>query len=212
MLTKNNTMKKTLTPFLIALIAIILAVGCNSKDKVANDPKSVVIAFFETMAKKDIDGLSKYVTKESKGTMDLLKKAETASKSQKDSKKEEKDPAESLKLKDLEYGDAKIDGDNATVSIKHIKKNETIEIPLKKEGGDWKVDFTMETLMKMNMDNDKGSMNDINTFRDTTGVPPDPIMIDTLKKGLEDMQNELKKLDPEKMKEALKELEKLKDQ
>lgn len=212
-------MKKTLTPLLIALIAITLAVGCKGKDKTANDPKAVIIAFFEKMAKKDIDGAAKYATKESKGTMEMMKKAMTAAEGMKGDKTTEKDPAEDFK--DMEFGDAKIDGDNATVAITNKKKNETTEIPLKKEGGDWKVDFSMGTLMKMGMDKagkNEGFMNENNTDDDTAGVSDrmkNFMNGDSLKKGLEDIQNELKNLDPEKMKEmqeALKSLENLKNQ
>ena len=197
MITKNNKMKNKLTSLLIAAFAIILAVGCKSKDKAANDPKSVLIAFFEKMAKKDIDGAAKYATKESKGTMEMMKKAMTAAEGMKSDKKDEKDPTEDFK--NMEFGDVKIDGDNATVSVKNSKKNETTEIPLKKEGGDWKVDFSMGTLMKMGMEkagNNKGFMNDNNDV-DTTGVSDDinKFMNDSLKKGLEDMKDALKNLE-----------------
>lgn len=211
-------MKKTLTTLLIAAFAIILAVGCKGKDKTANDPKAVLIAFFEKMAKKDIDGAAKYATKESKGTMEMMKKAMTAAEGMKSEKKDEKDPAEDFK--DMEFGDVKIDGDKATVSVKNSKKNETNEIPLKKEDGDWKVDFSMATLMKMGMEKagkNKGFMDENNNDDDTTGVSDrmKNFMNDSLTKGMEDLQNELKKLDPEKineMKDALKNLENLKNQ
>ena len=54
----------------------------------------------------------------------------------------EKDNAEDFK--NMKIGEAKIDGDNATVSVTNPgKDNATFDFPLKKEGGDWKVDFSM---------------------------------------------------------------------
>ena len=198
-------MKKKLSPLFIAAAVITMAVGCKGKDKASNDPKSVIIAFFEKMAKKDIDGAAKYATKESKGTMEMMKKAMTAAEGMKGVKTSEKDPAEDFK--DMEFGDAKIDGDKATVAITNKKKNETNEIPLKKEGGDWKVDFSMGTLMKMGMDKagkNKGLMNNDNDNLDTAGASDamnNFMNSDTLKKGMEDLQNELKNMDPKKMEE-----------
>jgi hypothetical protein len=52
----------------------------------------------------------------------------------------------------MTFGDAKIDGDKATVSVTNpAKGKEPFEFPLVKEGGEWKVDFSMSTLMKMGM-------------------------------------------------------------
>jgi hypothetical protein len=91
----------------------------------------------------------------------------------------EKDNAEDFK--NMVVGDAKIDGSNATVSVTNKKKNETVEFPLKKEDGSWKVDFSMGTLMKMGMDKAK---------EDGTEINPEDIdkmkdfNMDSLKKGL----------------------------
>jgi hypothetical protein len=212
-------MKKKLTPLFIAAAFLTCIAGCKGKDKVANDPKIVLTSFFERMSKKDIDGAAKLATKDSKGTMEMMKKAMSAAEEMKGVKTSEKDPVEDFKS--MEFGDAKIDGDNATVSVKNNKKNETIDFPLKKEDGDWKVDFTMGTLMKMGMSQagkSGGLMDGDNSGTDTTGMNGNMNNFmngDSLKKGLEQLDSALKNLDPEKMKEmkdALKNLEKPKDQ
>ena len=217
MFQKPKTMKKTTTNYFVIASAIMLLVaGCKGKDKqVANDPKAVVTAFFERMSKKDMDGAAKLATKESKGTLDLMKKAIDAAEKMgmKDSIGKE-DPAEDFK--NIEIGEAKIDGDNATVSITNKAKNDGVkDFPLKKEGGEWKVDFSMATLMKMGMDEagktgtDDNSTNDADT---TGGIDKlkDLMNSDTLKKVLQGLDTLLKEIDPEKMKEAVKEMEKLK--
>ena len=142
-------MKKIAIVTLMAGFFALLITGCKGKDKAAGgDPKTVLPAFFEKMAKKDIEGATKFATKE------------------------------------------------------------TVEFPLKKEGGDWKVDFTMTTLMKMGMDAKKDKGDDL--FKDETGTDTtlnelkDMLNSDTLKEKLDEMKNELK--------DALKEIKEEKEQ
>jgi Domain of unknown function (DUF4878) len=207
-------MKKLTTNYFVITGAIMLLVaGCKGKDKqVENDPKAVVIAFFEKMAKKDLDGAAKLATKESKGTIDMMKKAiDAAEKMGMKDSKEKDDPSEDFK--NMVIGEAKIDGDNATVAVSNKAKDDgTKEFPLKKEDGVWKVDFSMATLMKMGMD--KGGKTDTDAnYSDTTGGMDNLKNLmnsDTLKKALQGLDTLMKEIDPEKMKEAMKELEKLK--
>lgn len=188
---------------LMAGFMALLISGCKGKDKAGGgDPKAVLAAFFEKMSKKDIDGAAALCTKESKGMMDLMKKGIEADKQKGKEAKEEDD------FKDIVVGDAKIDGDNATVSVTNNKKKETVDFPLKKEGGAWKVDFTWATLMKMGMDANKEKGNDL--FKDESDTDTslnelkDLINSDTLKEKLDEMKNELK--------DALKELKEEKEQ
>ena len=142
-------MIKKLNTLLIAATVLTLAVGCKGKDSVANDPKTVLISFFERMSKKDFDGAAKLATKDSKSTMDMMKKAMDAAEKMGglSDKTKKDDPSEEFKK--MQVGDAKIDGDNATVSVTNPSKdNNVVNFPLKKEGGSWKVDFSMATLMK----------------------------------------------------------------
>lgn len=209
-------MRRIVTTLFLAVAAFSFLSGCKGKDSVANDPKTVLITFFEKMSKKDIEGAAKLTTKESQGTMEMMKKAMTMGEEMKDKmggKEAEKDPAEDFK--NMKFGDAKIDGDNATVQVTNPSKDDkTIDFPLKKEGGDWKVDFSMATLMKMGMNQaGKGGMDDMN-MSDTTGASEkleNLMNSDTLKRGFELADSVLKNIDPEKMKEAMKSLEKLKE-
>jgi Domain of unknown function (DUF4878) len=164
---KTTTMKKNLINFFIATAVITLAVGCKGKDKTSNDPKAVLTSFFEKLSKKDLDGAAKLATKDSKGTLDMMKKAmdaaEKMGKMGDDAKKD--DPTEEFRK--MKIGEAKIDGDNATVSVSNPSKDDkSFDFPLKKEDGNWKVDFSMGTLMKMGMEQagkEKNMFNDDDT-------------------------------------------------
>ena len=195
-------MKKVMNSIFAVAVTALIITGCKGKDGVADNPKAVLVAFFERMAKKDLEGAAKLATKDSKSTMDMMKKAMDMA------EKTEEDPAEDFK--NMVVGDAKIDGSNATVSVTNKKKNETVDFPLKKEDGSWKVDFSMGTLMKMGMDKAK---------EDGTEINPEDIdkmkdfNMDSLKKGFETIDSALKSMDPkqmDQMKDAMKELEKMK--
>jgi len=201
-------MKKVMNSIFAVAVTTLLITGCKGKDGVADNPKAVLVAFFERMAKKDLEGAAKLATKDSKSTMDMMKKAMDMAEKMKGTEKTEEDPAEDFK--NMVVGDAKIDGSNATVSVTNKKKNETVDFPLKKEDGSWKVDFSMGTLMKMGMDKAK---------EDGTEINPEDIdkmkdfNMDSLKKGFETIDSALKSMDPkqmDQMKDAMKELEKMK--
>jgi Domain of unknown function (DUF4878) len=189
-------MKKIQFSFLIAGLCALLIAGCKGKDSVASDdPKAVITAFFEKMAKKDIDGAAKLCTKESQGTLDIIKKGMDAAKTMtNDSAKKDEDD-----FKNMVIGEAKINGDNATVSVTNKKDNKAVDFPLKKEGGSWKVDFTLGTLMKMGMD--EANKNGGDMFKDD--VSKDSIDLD-LDKIVDSANNELQKLKDE-LKEKVKE-------
>ena len=201
-------MKKVMNFIFAVAVTALIITGCKGKDGVADNPKAVLVAFFERMAKKDLEGAAKLATKDSKSTMDMMKKAMDMAEKMKGTEKTEEDPAEDFK--NMVVGDAKIDGSNATVSVTNKKKNETVDFPLKKEDGSWKVDFSMGTLMKMGMDKAK---------EDGTEINPEDIdkmkdfNMDSLKKGFETIDSALKSMDPkqmDQMKDAMKELEKMK--
>ncbi|MBK8139949.1 MAG: DUF4878 domain-containing protein [Chitinophagaceae bacterium] len=201
-------MKKVMNSIFAVAVTALVITGCKGKDGVADNPKAVLVAFFERMAKKDLEGAAKLATKDSKSTMDMMKKAMDMAEKMKGTEKTEEDPAEDFK--NMVVGDAKIDGSNATVSVTNKKKNETVDFPLKKEDGSWKVDFSMGTLMKMGMDKAK---------EDGTEINPEDIdkmkdfNMDSLKKGFETIDSALKSMDPkqmDQMKDAMKELEKMK--
>jgi hypothetical protein len=129
------------------LFAVLMAVStlylgsCNSG---AGDPKAVLNSFFDAMAKKDIAAARNLATAESKSMLDLM---EMGMKMQ-DNTMEDKTSEQFDKTK-MEMGEAKIEGDKATVSVKEIKTGESINFVLKKEGGSWKVAMDMGTMMNM---------------------------------------------------------------
>lgn len=190
-------MKKLTIYFVFATTLLLIIAGCKGKDKVANDPKAVVTAFFERMSKKDLEGAAKLATKDSKGTIDMMKKAMDAAEKMgeaKDSTAKDSDPSEDFKK--MVIGEAKINGETATVSVTNTdKNNETNEFPLKKEGGEWKVDFSMATLMKMGMDKAGTEMNSMNNDDDSTGLNEsmkDLMNSDSLKQALGQLDSLMK--------------------
>ena len=67
----------------------------------------------------------------------------------------------------MEYGDAVITGDKATVPVKDKKSGETTNFTLKKEGGDWKVAFDKATMTQMATDKMKSKGMDMNSGMDS---------------------------------------------
>ena len=115
--------------------------SCNSG---GGDPKAVLVSFFDAMAKKDIAAARKLATADSKGMFDLMEMGMKMAENTADDKtKEQFDKSK------MEFGEAKIDGDRATVNVKETKGGESINFVLKKEGGSWKVAMDMATMMSM---------------------------------------------------------------
>ncbi len=192
-------MKKLLTASLFTFLTAVLFMACKGKDKAAGgDPKTVLVAFFDRMAQKDIDGAAKLCTKDSKSTLDMMKKAFDAAESMEKAGAKMKEDDGTDDFKNMEFGDTKIDGDKASVSVTNKKKNETFDFPLKKEGGDWKVDFSMGTLMKMGMDANKNKGDDFfkdDNDSDTTGLKnfEDLFNSDSLKKQMDTLKEHMEK-------------------
>lgn len=132
----------------IALSSLFM-ISCNSTDK--SDPKAVLISFFDALAKKDIAAARKLATAESKSMLDMMEMGMKMS----DGKKEDDGKYDKTKM---EFGDAKVEGDKATVAVKEKTSGETTNFTLKKEDGAWKVAFDKSSMMNMGMDkmNEKG--------------------------------------------------------
>ncbi len=109
------------------------------------DPKAVAQKFFEALKTMNVDEASKYATKESKSMLDLMKMGMSFAKTNTDSIK-----AEMAKQK-IEYSEAQINGDEATVSVT-VNGKEKTDFKLKKEEGEWKVAFDKGTLMQTGME------------------------------------------------------------
>ncbi len=191
-------MKKMIQSLLMVTVAAVMLAACKGGGVNGSDPKAVLTEFFQRMSKKDIDGAAKLATKDSKATMDMMKKGmEMAEKMGKDAKKED-DMSEDFK--DVEIGEAKITGETATVAFTNKKKGQTFDFPLKKEDGSWKVDFSMNTLMKMGMESagKDGGLDGMNESGEDIKVDSEDV-----KKSMESLDSLMK--DP-KMKEAMESL------
>ena len=181
-------MKKTTGLLYLLAFSVFTIYSCGGG--AGSDPKAVVIEFGKRMAKKDFEGAAKLTSEESQPLMKLMIEGMKMAEQFQD--KTEKNPMEEFAT--AEFGDAKIDGDKATVSVKP-KGEEAVDIPLIKEKGSWKIHFTKETMMSMA----KQKGEDINVEDMEKGLDAlkniDP---DQMKKAMEMAQEYMK--DPEKMK------------
>lgn len=197
-------MKKIMHSFLVVTALAIIMVSCGSKAS-SSDPKVVLKEFFSRLAKKDVDGAAELATKDSKATMDIMKKGiDMAEKMEKENPqdKPEKDPTEDFK--NVEFGDAKINGETATVPVKNKKDNEESEFTLRKEDGAWKVDFSMATLRKM----DKSGSADGLDAMDESGEDVSP---EELEKARMMMDSMMKNVDTQKLEELKKAMDQYKE-
>lgn len=144
----------------IAAAFSLFAISCN---KGGGDPKVVLTSFFDALQKKNIEEAKKHATKESVQMLDMMKMG--FDQSTNDVKSDEYDKA------NLEFGEAKIDGDKATVPVKEKKSGESTNFTLKKEDGAWKVAFDKATMMEMageKMKEKGGTMPDFNKMGDSS--------------------------------------------
>ncbi|HEY8689145.1 MAG TPA: hypothetical protein VIM07_07915 [Chitinophagaceae bacterium] len=163
----------------IILSAIILlafgVIGCNSSN--GSDPKGVLMSFFEALGKKDIEGAKKFATKDSEAMLGMIQMGMSmASDSTKDKMYDKNN---------MEFGEAKIDGDKATVPVKEKKSGETTTYTLKKEGGAWKVAFDKATMTQMGTDKMK-NMNNNNMDKMNNGMDSASKMLQNMNKNLQD--------------------------
>ncbi len=129
---------------LVAILALSTLYISSCKSGGSGDPKTVLTSFFSAMAKKDIAGARKLATADSKGMFDLMEMGMKM----KDNTIEDKTD-DQFDITKIEMGEAKIDGDKATVNVKEKKSGEAVDFVLKKEGGEWKVAMDMATMMNM---------------------------------------------------------------
>ncbi len=178
---------------MLLLVASCLAyLSCSSP--ASGNPEKTLTAFFEAMEKKDVAAARKLATDDSKQLLDMW---ETQMKN---------NMPESNKYdrSKVEIGETKIDGNNATVAVKEKTSGESVNFPLQKVGGDWKVSFSMASLMKMGME--KMQEKGIN-LTDSLGSAMDKlkdINLDSLQKSM--------KINSKDMDSAMKLLEGLKQQ
>lgn len=172
--TKHPKMKKLIWSMAAATLMLTALVSCKGG---SGDPKSVAESFMDAIKKKDFDGAAKYATKDSKSALEMMKSAMKMAEAF-GGKSEDMDIDKEWKGKKVTYGEPKIEGDNATVSLM-VDGKEEMPISLKKEDGSWKVAFDKNTLMKSNADKMKDSTDD--TMKDLN------ISADSLKKAMEEV-------------------------
>lgn len=166
----------------LVIISVLFA-GCKGAG--SGDPKSVLMSFFDALSKKDIAAARKLATAESKSMLDMM---EMAMKMGGDDKKDEG----KYDKNKMEFGEAKIEGDKATIATKEKTSGESTNFTLKKEGGEWKVAFDKASMMNMGMDKAKEK-----------GVNIDSTITNAMDKVKDINTDSL----GEKMKESLKKLE-----
>ena len=128
---------------LIVIVSMVVAfVGCKNNDKI-DPPNKVFSSFAEALSKKDLVKARELCTTDSKAVLDFMEKK---SGNMKVSSMDKFDTSK------VTFGEVIIDGDNAKMPIKDKESGVTIDFPLKKEGGVWKVAFDMKSLFDMSME------------------------------------------------------------
>lgn len=179
-------------------LVLLLLAACSTATK--GNPNEVLQTFFEHLAKKDIDGASKYVTADSKATMQMMKKGLQMAETIKDSL-----PQNDLMkdFEDVNFSEARIMGDSALITVSSkSNKRPAADFKLLKESNGWKVDFSMSTLMKMGRQTITTGSTEISDSIKTNEAE--------IEKGMKAADSLLKNMDPEMLNELQKNLEKLK--
>ncbi len=180
---KKMFMKKLLIAAVVCT-AVFLS-GCKSTD--SSDPKAVLMSFFDALAKKDISGAKKLATAESKDMLDMIDMGMKMGGDKKDEGKYDKSK--------MEFGDAKIEGDKATVPVKDKTSSETTNFTLKKEGGGWKVAFDKASMMNMGMDKMKEKGMDVDSTINKGMDKIKDMNTDSLTQKMKELEDTTKKLD-----------------
>ena len=126
---------------LIIVVTIVLN-ACKSKDAVET-PTQVFSSFAEALSKKDVTKARELCTADSKAVLDFMEKK---------SKDMKVMPMDKFDTSKVSFGEVKINGDEASIPIKDKQSGVTVEFPLKKEDGVWKIAFDMKSLYDMSME------------------------------------------------------------
>ena len=172
---------------LLLIVACVAQISC--KNTTSGDPKQTLTSFFEAMQKKDMAAARKLATADSKAILDMWEKQMNTTMSE----------SEKYDKSKVEIGEAKIDGNNATVAVKEKTSGESVNFPLQKEDGDWKVSFNMGSLMRMGVEKmqEKGiNLSDSlgNVMEQLKGINLDSLQKE-MKKGGKDWDSAMKILE-----------------
>jgi hypothetical protein len=135
------------------LIVVIVFAACKSNDKI-EPPNKVFSSFADALSKKDMVKARELCTNDSKTVLDFLEKKSG------DMKMSSMDKFDTSKVT---FGEVVIDGENAKMPIKDKESGVTIDFPLKKEDGVWKIAFDMKSLFDMSMETLKDPKLNIST-------------------------------------------------
>ncbi len=161
--------------FSVIVLSTLLLFSCATDT--GNNPKATLQAFFEALAKKDVITARKLATTNSKTMLDMVEMGLKMNQSAAISNE-----FEQMKM---QYGEADIVGDQATVAVKVNASESPTHFILKKENGAWKVAFDLATMMQMGT-NEKHALN--------------PNALDSMNEQIEG----LKKMNPDSLQELLK--------
>lgn len=148
-------MKKLVFSLCAGLMLVVVA--CKSGPS-SSDPKATLTGFFQALAKKDLKTAKTYATKESESMFSMMEMAMQMAEKMKTKETDE----ELKKFEDVTIGEAKIDGDRATVPVTEKKSGETNNFVLKKQDGAWKVAFDKATMAEMAGEKMKAEGQDVN--------------------------------------------------
>ncbi len=182
--------------------AVVTAIAFSSCTSGGGDPKTVLMAFFEAMSKKDIAAAKKLATKDSEAMFSMMEMAFKMGKDKKDNEMNfEKDK--------MVIGEPKIEGDKATVEVKDKDKGESVNFLLKKESGAWKVAFDKSWFTQIAAEkmNEKG-VNDAGALDKMKDMNMDSIT-NKMQEGLDKLK-EIKEKNPEAAKQLEDAVEKMK--
>ena len=187
-------MKKLLMAAVV--ITAVFISSCNSTN--SNDPKAVLISFFDALAKKDISAARKLATAESKSMLDMMEMGMKMG-NDKDSKDDKYDKSK------MEFGEPKIEGDKATIEVKEKTSGEATNFTLKKESGAWKVAFDKASMMTMGMDKMKEKGMDASDSLQNMNIDS---LSDKVKEGLDKLDENKDKIEDatKKLEEAAKKM------
>jgi hypothetical protein len=175
--------------FLVMSIFCFSIIGCKNE---SNDPQATLSKFFDAMSKKDIVSARKLCTDESKSMLDMMEMSMKMDTSKTETNKYDKEK--------VEFGEAKIEGDKATINVKPKEGGESLNFYLKKEKEAWKVAFDKNSMMEMGMEKMKSEgientdsiANSIGELKDIDLQEIKKMDMDSLRK---DMRKSMLKLD-----------------
>jgi len=169
--------------FLIMSICFISITSCKNE---TNDPQATLSKFFDAMAKKDITAARKLCTEESKSMLDMMEMGMKMDSSKTETNKYDKNK--------VEFGEAKIEGDKATINVKPKEGGESLNFYLKKEKDGWKVAFDKNSMMEMGMDKMKSEgIENADSIAKSMDELKDIDLQEIKKMGIDSMRKDIRK-------------------